>query len=506
MFLKRSERFKNIMKPAKSFFNQINFTIVLIFIVLVTGFLVRMIDLKDPPLDFHPTRQLRGAILARMVYLKLDPSADPENLAFATNPDLYDYVARREPPITETVVALLYVLIGNETLWVSRVVTSVFWLSGGIGLFLLVKKFTSTKSGLISLIFYLFNPFGVIASRSFQPESLMVASIIWSVYFFLRWQDNRTWKSTILLGLATSFAILVKPNSLFFLTSVYFLTAVSVDGLKNMAKDPHYWALGVTALVFPLYYYTLINPGAGGFLQDWFQVFISTVTTKRFFLGWGSIVTDIIPFSLLMISLISTLLYERKPRLIAIGLWVGYLFLGLFVPYHIYTHNYYSIVLVFITAFSIGKIIQVVIDYAETKSISLQIGMMLLISLFALYSTWNVYKILMEKDYRGEPEGWRQIGEVIPDDFDVIALTHNYGGNVAYYSYIMPRLWPYTFDKTIDPQNFEDYFEQMTKGYDLFLVTHFGEYNSQPLLMEILSEMEIFDEGSGYILYEISSK
>jgi 4-amino-4-deoxy-L-arabinose transferase-like glycosyltransferase len=493
------------MKFVENNLKKLNIITLLLLILLAMGFLVRMIDLKDPPLDFHPTRQLRGAIIARRIYLSINPQADPENYAFATNPDLYDFVARREPPITESVVSFFYVLIGNEILWVSRIVTSIFWCFGAVGLFLLVKKFTNSKSGLLAAIFYLFNPFGVIVSRSFQPESLMVASIIWSLYFFVRWQENQTWKSAIILALTTSFAILVKPNALFLLAPVFIASILAIDGLKKSIRTPQLWVMGLIIIVFPLYYYSFINPGAGGFLDNWFTVFISNLTAKRFYLGWGSIITDVVPFSVLIIALLSTLLYERKPRLIALGLWLGYLLLGLFVPYHIHTHDYYSIVLVPIASFSMGKIIYVVVEYTETKKKIVKFGMMLLIVLSILYSTWSVYKTLMEKSYRGEPQGWRQIGEVIPEDYDVIALTHNYGGNVAYYSYIMPRLWPYTFDQNIDPQNFEDYFQQMTDGQDLFLVTHFGELNSQPLLMEKLSELEIFYEDPGFILYDLSS-
>ena len=34
-------------------------------ILFVAGFAIRMYDLTDPPLDFHPTRQLLSAIKAR---------------------------------------------------------------------------------------------------------------------------------------------------------------------------------------------------------------------------------------------------------------------------------------------------------------------------------------------------------------------------------------------------------------------------------------------------------
>lgn len=36
----------------------------LLFLLLLTGWLIRLYDLDDPPLDFHPTRQLFLALKA----------------------------------------------------------------------------------------------------------------------------------------------------------------------------------------------------------------------------------------------------------------------------------------------------------------------------------------------------------------------------------------------------------------------------------------------------------
>jgi hypothetical protein len=116
----------------------------------------------------------------------------------------------------------------------------------------------------------------------------------------------------------------------------------------------------------------------------------------------------------------------------------------------------------------------------------------------------------MKKDYRGEPAGWKQVGDALPNDRKIIALTHNYGENLAYYGYRMLALWPNSGDLNLKSilgedvtANFGDYYETMTGGYDLFLVTHFGELNAQPLLMERLSQLPIYAEGPGYILYEL---
>lgn len=486
------------------------YTIVLM-LLLVGGFLVRLIDLKDPPLDYHPTRQLRAAIISRSIFLKINPDADPEIADYATDPMLYDYVTRREPPVTETVVALIYLIMGREVLWVSRIVTAVFWCLGGVGLYLLVKRLTTRDAGLISLGFYLFNPFGVIGSRSFQPESLMVACMIWALLLFLIWLEKHSWKFTILTGLMLGFTIFVKPNPLFILVPVFGILLLSSYPLKNLVKNPQIWTIIGLSLVLPVIYYFIINPAAGGFLDNFWLDIKSIIPTRRYFMGWGSIITDIIPFAVLILALTGILLFDKQARLLGIGMWIGYIILGIFVPHHIYTHNYYSIILVPMTAICLAQVAQIIAERASQKRWVWKVLLVGLALIALAYPTWNVYKDLHEKDYRGEPGGWEKVAEALPQDQRVIALTHNYGYNLAYFGHRMVANWPYVGDLNLQAvrgingaEDFDAFFDGMTDSFDLFLVTHFGELNAQSQLMEKLSELPVYSEGDGYMLYDLS--
>ncbi len=55
-------------------------------ILFIASFAVRMIDLKDPPLDFHPVRQLHSAIIARGAYLQPGYDSGP---GFTPNRDVF---------------------------------------------------------------------------------------------------------------------------------------------------------------------------------------------------------------------------------------------------------------------------------------------------------------------------------------------------------------------------------------------------------------------------------
>jgi hypothetical protein len=129
-------------------------------ILLLAGFCLRMIDLTDQPLDFHPYRQLHAAIIARGMYAQMLtewPNAPtimqdskwagltPANidpLKAQTAVDLWHKMEVFEPQILERLVAATYWLMGAEVLWVARVYTSIFWVLGGLALFLLSRRAT----------------------------------------------------------------------------------------------------------------------------------------------------------------------------------------------------------------------------------------------------------------------------------------------------------------------------------------------------------------------------
>jgi hypothetical protein len=196
-------------KPQSTFFGRWKLGLAVVVLALfLLGALVRLIDLFDQPLDFHPTRQLRNTIVARGLYYRQLPDADPERrqaaLSFANS------VGQYEPPILESLVALTYRSIGQELPWISRIYTTLFWLVGGLFLFDLARRMTSVDGALIAAGYYLLLPFAVQASRSFQPDPLMVMWFILAVYFLYRWSQDQRWRWVVLAGLSAGIAALVK--------------------------------------------------------------------------------------------------------------------------------------------------------------------------------------------------------------------------------------------------------------------------------------------------------
>ncbi|MDP1780194.1 MAG: hypothetical protein Q8K73_07960, partial [Anaerolineales bacterium] len=122
------------------------------------------------------------------------------------------------------------------------------------------------------------------------------------------------------------------------------------------------------------------------------------------------------------------------------------------------------------------------------------------------YQAYVAKSVLVAEDFRHEPVYWNEVGEVIPSDGNVIALTHDYGYRLMMYGWRKVSLWPLTTGlsdvRNVD-RNAADDFAELTEGKQYFLVTAFSQLDKQPGLKEILKQYPIAVEGDGYVLYDL---
>ena len=92
---------------------------------------IRLYDLTDLPLDFHPTRQLVSIIKARgLYYAERQPDGIP-TWQLERGITQANRKADIEPIVFEKLVAFTYRFTG-EKIWVARIYASLFWLVGGV--------------------------------------------------------------------------------------------------------------------------------------------------------------------------------------------------------------------------------------------------------------------------------------------------------------------------------------------------------------------------------------
>ena len=100
-----------VEKSQNSFFGQPWLANLIVIVLFVLGFGIRMVDLTDLPLDFHPTRQFLSATKARGMYYQF--ARDVPDWQRETAVQQWKDADVFEPAVSETVVAGLYLLFGE---------------------------------------------------------------------------------------------------------------------------------------------------------------------------------------------------------------------------------------------------------------------------------------------------------------------------------------------------------------------------------------------------------
>jgi 4-amino-4-deoxy-L-arabinose transferase-like glycosyltransferase len=484
-------------------------TLLLIFLL---GLGIRLYDLTDPPLDFHSTRQLWSAIIARGMYYQGvdDVPAWQRDLAV----DAWKDKPAIEPTIFESIVALTYRIVDQEIIWIPRIYSSIFWLIGGLGLYFLARDMTSVDGGVMALIIYLFIPFGAIASRSFQPDPLMVMWIILTWWSFYRWYQNRSWKQAITAGIAAGIAMAVKSVAVFWLFGGMSALIFTGQAIKKTIRDPQVWAIA-TLSALPVVSYTLNGLRVLGMSSQFKgRFFPELLQDPGHYVRWGSEITSIAGFSGLILGLLGIFLFQKPDQKVFLfGLWGGYFIYGLFFPYHFLTHNYYHLPIIPMVALSLAPVADGIFQRAVALNPGWfsRTGIIGVILLGIATQMWDIRVELARSDYRHEPAYWQAIGDRIGREKDVVALTQDYGDRILYYGWLEIRNWPeskqvaYAELRSGKEFDFEAWFAEEIQGMDYFLVTRIKELDHQPELKNrLFNHYAVVDQGDGFILFDLN--
>lgn len=480
--------------------------------LLLLGMGLRLIDLTDAPLDFHPTRQYRGALIARSIYRQMSPLEDAaeQALALATRHS----VAELEPPILESMVALGYLVLGEEQLWLARIISSLFWLIAGWLIFEITRKIASNSAALLGLAYFLFLPFAVSASRSFQPDPLMVALIALSVFFALSWAEQRSWKLAIYTALATGLAVLVKAVALYYVAGLLVAIVLSTMPLKAAFRDRQVWAMaGIAVFVPSLFYIPNALESGGSYIQNWVLALLPLAYDPAFYVRWLNFLGDLFGLTTIFLALVGLLIAQGRYRAVLIGLWLGYLVYGITLPHQTLTHNYYHLPLTLIIVLSLAPMLQLLIDALAKIERKWQWLFAGLVISAILFNAWTSRSNFLAEDHRNEIVYWENVGAALPSDGKIIGLVQHYGQLLNYYGYRNISLWPVTSEIQLaalrgnNMDDFEAAFLARTEGNTYFLVTTFNQLNQQELLADYLnSHFSIYDESAGYRIYDLNSE
>jgi hypothetical protein len=488
--------------------------ILLVAAILLLGFGVRLIDLSDPPLDFAPTRQLRSLIIARGYYDALNV---PSTRAMAPEDRNFDIQAGQaesviEPTILEHLSAYTYALLGREDFRIPRLWSILFWVLGGIPLWLLSRKLIGETGALAALAFYEFVPYGIISSRAIQPDPLMVAVICSALYAQVRWSEKDTLARAILAGTATGLAVYVKATAVFFV-GIPFLWLVFSGGFLKGLRNSRVYLMAFLALV-PAIAFTLWNAIQGGNAGAMFgsRFFISLYLQPHWYQSWFMNAKAMVGYFPLFLGVLAIFLFhDKRKRAWYISLWVAYLLLGIVFSYHIYTHDYYSMPLIPIVAIGFGLFVSLIMERIQLENPG-WLAKAIVLGVLAFACALSLLKArtdLLAANYQYEITYWKNLGNKLGRNSKVIALTHDYGYRLEYWGYLKPTLWQTSGDITVSDlagqqqTPFLQEFKDKTEGKDFFLVTLINDFNSQNQLHDYLFAHYPVEEGEGYLVFDL---
>jgi len=479
-------------------------------LVCLLGLGVRLVDLTDPPLDFHATRQLRSAIIARSVFYRLESGADPAVVEKAANlAKLEEY----EPPLLETLAGFIDHLLGAENFWVGRALNSLFWVLGGLALAAFARRFAGPAAVLAGLCFYLFLPFSVTASRSFQPDPWMVTWILFAALALYRWMEAPSWKWALAAGLLSGMAVLVKAFAVFFIAGLWVGAVLGGRGWRQLLRSAQPWVIGLLAAAPALLVYLVSNPErSGSFFSFWVVSLSGLIRTSGFYADWLAMLKGLMGLVTVATALLGALLAERKARALLTGLWAGYALFGLVFPYQYITHEYYHLALIPLAALSLVPLLDLVFQRLKSEALFWRLAAAGVVAFAAFYGLYVSRSSLVAASYANEPASWAAVGAALPEDRTFIALTGDYGMRLNYYGWrSTSAAWPSAADDRLSSlagnagQDFETSFQERTAGKDLFLVTALSEFDAQPELKQKLTGgYPLLVEGNGFLIFDLT--
>jgi hypothetical protein len=507
-----------------SFFSSPRWLLPLVlFVMFGLALGIRAYDITDLPLDFHPSRQLFSAIKARGMFYETLPDVPETQRDFAVQQGKTKVTI--EPEIIEYSAVFFYRLTGVEQLWIPRMFSALFWLVGGIFVYLLARDLVSTDGAVLSLAFYLFAPYGIFASRSFQPDPLMVMLTVAFWWLIYRWTNltpnpftrkgtcpkrrEESWKWAILAGVVGGLAIFVKFVAAFFVIGGALGALLGRYKLRELIRSPQVWTLGVLGVLPGTAWILYGKFVLGIFGGDMSGRFIpSLLVSPAFYLQWQVKAAAVAGGIGIMLGLLGLLLVSGRARVFLLGVWGAYFVFGLYFNYHISTHDYYSLPLLSIVALSLALLGNRFFAYLADAGVGWVRGALSLILLYGILSTvWDIRNQVKAVDYRPQQATWAEIGQALQGG-STAALTQDYGTWLAYWGWRSAEIWPssgdlYQASARGNTRDIAKLFDEIAASKTYFLVTDMNDFKKQPELRAWLAEYPVVAQGDGYIIYNL---
>jgi hypothetical protein len=514
----------------------------IMLVLLFTGaFLVRMYRITEPPLDFHPIRQYRSALIARwFLYQDLETVAPwKQEIASLNHPPIL------EPPVVELIASAAYRITGSEELWIPRVISVWYWLLGGVFLYLIAKRTGTALSALIVLAIYLFLPFGIFAGRSFQPDVMMLMLVLGAMLAVWCYVERSTVFRLVIAALVSGCALFIKPSCVFMVLATYFFVVGGSFGWRRLFNRYLLLFLALSFIPAAVYYGRGIFASDSIGAQPQLQFVPRLIFNCSYWSGWLRQIGNTVGTLNLVVALVGmVVLVGRLNKLFLAGLWLSYLIYGLVFSYAIHTHDYYQLLLIPIVSLSLGPIavwglqrlrnlspaarrmlagicLAVVTSLgiialsppeSSIKNLLPQSARAALGEVFYLFGSAPKYVKNIHTDFSAQARQFEEMGAIVNHSSRCILLMKGQERTIRYHGEMHGVSWPtgrfshpnFTNELLLLPA--EELFKHYQAEYipEYFIITNFEELQRQPELEQLLTHrFAVLARTEQYLIFDL---
>lgn len=464
--------------------------------LLIGAFLLRLPGITTPSIE---QRETEAALLAREWYLG-SGSGLPAWKQRVLH-DLRQSVKPIEPPILDYATSLEWRLTG-ENFWFPRLLSSFFWVLGGVFLYLIAVRLTSRGGALVALALYLTWPYAVWLSRHFMPDALMVCSLLAGslavIGYWERPSRGRFLAAAALACLATA----IKPGIAFlFLLTLFVALAVyhrQVRASLASGRLPLFVLIAPAAAlayyVYGTYFSDFIWSGA-----DRERLTPNLVAHADFWQGWWNMVSYLLrfpqpehwlPLVPMALGVVGLVLAKGMARAVLVGLTVGYLAFALAFANYTDTHPYYSLPLIPILALSIGVVAGTLFRTLGTVGRGAVVAVVVIAVAIAVDKS---HAALTEKQTAQTIADYRKLGQITGHTSRAIIVSSDLRTPAMYWGWMVGAAWSLGDNpKPPDPS-----------AYDYLVVEGLDEFESSPTAQAFARKLPVVARTSRYAVFDL---
>jgi 4-amino-4-deoxy-L-arabinose transferase-like glycosyltransferase len=411
--------------------------------LLVVAFAIRLDGITSPPFDNAVARQFRSAVLARAYYVSGSTALSDQERRVVDR--WGEEVEPIEPPVMELLAAGAYHVGGQERLWIPRGLSALWWVVGGFFVYLIARYLARPPGALAAAAVFLLLPFGVIASRGFQPDPLLVFAMLGTVLAVLRYDERTTGRRLTVAAAALAGAFLVKPGVALPLLAPLLLW-ISLPRLRaggaRARREVIAFALSLLPMLAWYAYGTLGASYLSGHLAE--KVSPELLVQSSYWRGWWDQVVFALTYPVksgpltlivLAVSAVGVFVAKGRARVLLLTLWSGYVVYGLVFTAHISTHNYYSLPIAFLVALSLGSIVDALQRSFDVPDRRVVAALGIAALLVAAGVSSRLHHALTDPAFGREADRYKAAGAAAGNTAGALYVDTHYGEPLRYYGW-----------------------------------------------------------------------